>query len=95
VLVNYRRNVVSVSRSIYIGPHKKHADKAYWEVCVLGLHGILTDCTVRFFDGFRLREEMEKTYPISADIDSRIAEHARIGNETVLDVELVYTSEGR
>ena len=67
VLVNYRRNGVSVSRSIYTGPHKKHADKAYWEVCVLGLHGILTDCTVRFFDGFRLREDWDKTFPIPAE----------------------------
>lgn len=70
VLVNYNRNGVFVSRSIYTGPHKKHADKAFFEACVLGLHGVMTDCTIRFFDGFRLRQDSPygfKTFPVPAD----------------------------
>lgn len=66
VLVNYQRNGVSVSRSLYTGPHRKHAEKAYHEASVLGLHGILTDCTLRFFDGFKLRLDWDKTFPLQS-----------------------------
>jgi hypothetical protein len=48
-----------VSQSVYTGPHRKHADKAYNSVCALVNHGILHDCVVRFFDGFRIREEYD------------------------------------
>lgn len=64
VLVNYLRNGVSVSRALYSGPYRKHAEKAYHEASVLGLHGILTDCTLRFFDGFKLRLDWDKTFPV-------------------------------
>jgi hypothetical protein len=58
VLINYERNGVSIAQSLYAGPQKKHADHAFAQACVLGRHGILTNCTVKFFDGFRLREDL-------------------------------------
>ena len=61
VLINYSRNGVSVSQSLYTGPHKKHADKAYQTACTLARHGVLTDCTITYFDGFRLRQDWERT----------------------------------
>ena len=62
VLVNYKIDGVSVSRSLYTGPHQKYADQAYEQACVLGRHGILTNCTVRFYDGFRLRLDKDKAF---------------------------------
>ena len=52
----------TVARSLYTGPHQKHAEKAYNEACVLGVHGILKGCSVRFFDGYRLRADREKSF---------------------------------
>ena len=61
ILVNYTKDGVSVSRSLYSGPHKKHADKAYEEASVLIRHGIMVNCKLKFFDGYRLREDWEMT----------------------------------
>jgi hypothetical protein len=60
--VNYRLEGVSVAQSLYTGPHKVHADKAYATACVLGQHGILKNCRVTFFDGFRLRKDYERDF---------------------------------
>jgi len=62
VLVTYERDGERVSRSLYSGPHEKHADKAYEEACILGKHGILKDCTIQFFNGYRLRHDYEKKF---------------------------------
>ncbi len=59
VLVNYTREGVSISQSLYTGPHKKHADKAFQTAATLIRHGVLTNCTLKFFDGFRLRGDWE------------------------------------
>ena len=60
VLVNYDLDGVSVTQSVYTGPHRNHALKAYNSASALINHGILTDCTLRFFDGYRLRADWEK-----------------------------------
>jgi hypothetical protein len=62
VLVNYNLNGTSVSQSIYTGPARKHADNAYLKASALGRHGVLTNCTLTFFDGFRIRPEQTKTF---------------------------------
>lgn len=62
VLVNYAIHGVSVSQALYRGPHRKHADNAFLKAGVLGNHGILSNCTVTFFDGFRIRRDLTKTF---------------------------------
>ena len=62
VLVNYKLDGVTVWQSLYTGPHRKHADNAFLKAGVLGDHGILSNCTVTFFDGFRVREDWTKTF---------------------------------
>jgi hypothetical protein len=64
VLVNYnmRTNGVHVARSLYTGPHEKHANKAWVEAKVLGEHGVLVGCTLTFFDGYRLRHELSRVF---------------------------------
>jgi hypothetical protein len=62
VLVNYTYNGVAISQSLYSGPHKKHADNAFVKAGVLGNHGILSNCTVTFYDGYRMRLDLTKTY---------------------------------
>lgn len=67
VMVNYYRNGVSVAQSLYTGPARKHADNAFNKACVLGEHGVLTGCTITFFDGFRLRNELSRVYMTQDD----------------------------
>lgn len=62
VLVDYKLNGITVSQSLYTGPHRKHADKAYNTALALARHGVLTNCTIRFFDGFRLRADFERSF---------------------------------
>lgn len=64
VLINYQLNGVSVSQSLYTGPHEKHADNAYQKACILGRHGVLVYCTITFWDGFRLRADKEQHFDI-------------------------------
>jgi hypothetical protein len=62
VLVNYKHNHVSVAQSLYTGPHRKHAENAFSVAGALGNHGILANCTVTFFDGFRIREDFTRHF---------------------------------
>jgi hypothetical protein len=78
VLITYTRpNGVIVSRSLYTGPHKKYADKAYLEACTLASHGILVDCMIEFFDGHKLRVDWNQ------DANARHASAERHNNMTV------------
>lgn len=60
VLVNYELNGVSVSRSLYSGPYRSKADQAYRDATTLAQHGILVNCKIRFFDGYKLNQAFEK-----------------------------------
>jgi hypothetical protein len=59
VLINYQLNGVAVAQSLYTGPHRKHADKAFATAGALSRHGILVNCTVSFFDGIRIRQDLK------------------------------------
>jgi len=104
VLVNYTRNGVSIAQALYVGPHRKHADNAFIKAGALGIHGILRDCTVTFFDGFRIREDLTKTFgetPATkriAELKSRIQKRlisvengAEIGSDVLDDVPALAT----
>ena len=60
VLVNYMRQGVSISQSLYTGPTKTHADRAYVTATILMRHGMLAG-TLQYFDGVRLRPDWEKS----------------------------------
>lgn len=60
VLISYDFKGVSVSQSLYTGPHMKHAHKAYNTAHTLALHGCLVNCKIRFFDGYKLRSDWEQ-----------------------------------
>ena len=62
VLVNYNHKGTHITQSLYSGPHRKHADKALATAKTLGRHGILGNCTVTFFDGFRIRPEETESF---------------------------------
>lgn len=62
VLIQYtvRGASAPVSQAVYSGPSKKHADQAYAVALELARKGILVNCTIRFFDGYRLRPDFER-----------------------------------
>ncbi len=82
VLINYDRGGVSVARSLYTGPHEKHAHKAYREAVVLAGHGILVDCVITFFDGFRLRSDW------TVDVKAEKAAYDRVAWQNVSIAQL-------